>query len=223
MSSLKIHISSELDHYSGLLAFPETLSTPYLTRLAPAARHAVSQLERDDVFIILPSSEYGAMRHRVLPYEIIVNGTSRTLSDLERTKKGRPSKRERARRAKTAVDNLQKWMKEAPQLSLAASRDDQKLGSPTVTAEGYRHYKNKLLDLVADSQAVEGPESIEVHTLSLANQNVYQRLKVAEASLNASRKADKQSPAAKRIAIERVEESLRDGRSRGGLLSLFGN
>ncbi|KIK70821.1 hypothetical protein GYMLUDRAFT_107345, partial [Collybiopsis luxurians FD-317 M1] len=103
------HISIPLDQYSSLLLLPTILTTDMLLPLQPYASHILESLFQSHVFHIIPSSDLHAFNPRQLPREVYVDSLSE--SNLQVPKKtGRPSKRDKAKKAKAALDGIDRWM-----------------------------------------------------------------------------------------------------------------
>ncbi|TFK77252.1 hypothetical protein BDN72DRAFT_754013 [Pluteus cervinus] len=210
------YIPIPIDQHTSLLSLPGTLQTPYLVPLAPAARNILSQFGTEGIFLLIPSSECGPFKPRSLPYEVVLDDTITTQPPDLLKKKGRPSKRERSRRAKNAVENLEKWLQENPHQGSDSLTDPSK-----ATAELYHLHKASLLDKVDESKNEGAMQSDESLALLDASKHVVQRLKAAEMFLS-SDNSGSQTTTSSRVGIERMEQTLKK-ENRGGLLSLLGN
>ncbi|KAJ3750601.1 hypothetical protein DFH05DRAFT_1565688 [Lentinula detonsa] len=99
-----------IDHYSSLLLLPTTLTAEKLLPLQPYVSHILQFLVNSEAFYIFPSSDLGPFNPRQLPREIYVDSIS-SESALQKSKKaGRPSRRDKAKKAKAALDGIDKWM-----------------------------------------------------------------------------------------------------------------
>lgn len=99
------------DIYKTLLALPEHLSPLHLLPLQPYATQLLRTLLSSQAFHILPDSSLRAQNPSELPREFFVEDSAEAPSDgTAAKKKGRPSKRDKARKAKDAVTALDKWL-----------------------------------------------------------------------------------------------------------------
>ncbi|EMD42149.1 hypothetical protein CERSUDRAFT_42273, partial [Gelatoporia subvermispora B] len=113
------YIEIPIDHYKFLLDLPDMLSEPALTPLRPYVTYILSSFLEVQAFHILPHSSLRPYDPSVLPREIFVADADPSLlddspianlmTDLPK-KKGRPSKREKMRKARDAVVTLNKYM-----------------------------------------------------------------------------------------------------------------
>ncbi|KAK7694770.1 hypothetical protein QCA50_001958 [Cerrena zonata] len=121
--SLK-HIPIPIDIYRSLLDLHNELTDEALQPLQPYATRLLTTLLDAQVFHILPEASLLAQNPSVLPREIFVpdgvdpstilgtaSGEASTSGTQKQPKKkGRPSKRDKAKRAKDAVLSLDKWL-----------------------------------------------------------------------------------------------------------------
>lgn len=106
--------------YISLVALPSALATTHLSPLQPHATYILSTLIKSQAFYIVPGSDFHALNPRELPREIFVRdddepsaptwGSSTSNLMDQPKKKGRPTKREKMKRAKDALGNLDKWL-----------------------------------------------------------------------------------------------------------------
>ncbi|KAE9408266.1 hypothetical protein BT96DRAFT_873973 [Gymnopus androsaceus JB14] len=100
-----------VDQYSSLLLLPTTLTTDMLMPLQPYVSYILECLVKSEAFHIIPSSDLCAFNPRQLPREIYVDSLSSESNTPTTSKKaGRPSKRDKAKKAKAALDGIDKWM-----------------------------------------------------------------------------------------------------------------
>ncbi|KAF9566161.1 hypothetical protein CPC08DRAFT_815047 [Agrocybe pediades] len=99
------------DHYLSLLAIPESLTNPGFLVLQPHVQYILSCLQKDRIFFIVPKSDLGALNPRDLPREIIVDDDT-AMSEDGQKRKGRPARREKAKKARLALDSLDEWATE---------------------------------------------------------------------------------------------------------------
>lgn len=173
-------VAKELsDHYASLKSLPSSFAADHLLPLQPSVSHILSTFFTDHVFFLVPRSDLGALRPRDLPREIFVDEATILPTDLNAPrKKGRPTRRDKAKKATAALDSLDKWLEKMPQIPTApqSSRTP-----PRNTLEPYQIKKSLVLDAIyASSDASDKRSSIEQ-----ANQFVLDRLKEAEQLVSA--------------------------------------
>jgi len=99
------HLKNCLDHYQSLMKMADSLTSQQVIALQPHVRHVLSRLRKDCVFIILPKSDLGPMNPRDLPREVHTEDGFMP-SDLAQKRKGRPSKGDKGKKARLALDKL---------------------------------------------------------------------------------------------------------------------
>ncbi|KAG5647585.1 hypothetical protein DXG03_008938 [Asterophora parasitica] len=169
------------------VALPDSLTASHLQPLVPCASRIVSVLLQDNIFFISPHSDVGPLNPRDLPRETFVDeGTVLPVDPNAPKKKGRPTRRDKAKKARMALDILDRWLDDAPvplpgfsAASLlppleGASSPDHPL-APTLTR--YHAEKIQLLDSI-DAQSDSFLEA--GMAVDKANQFVLGRLKAAE-------------------------------------------
>ena len=164
--------------YKLLLALPQNLAPPHLLPLQPYAIHILQTLLASKAFHVLPASSSRSQNPSVLPREQFVADAS-VEPPAEGTttakKKGRPSKRDKVRKAKDAVVALDKWLDKntyvypeptgeaGPSEATSPQRTTHTLIShpPTASQAIYIKEKTRLLNIIdpsdpsgLDSQAV---------------------------------------------------------------------
>lgn len=178
--------------------------------LEPYASQVLSTLTNAKVFYILPVSEIGPYNSRVLPREVYVEdvdesaeresltaplaseidpqvpGTNSTGGDAVTTrapkKKGRPSKRDIAKRAKEAVAGLDRWLERTDSVGQVASAGPSRARgqallshAPTTSRANYGVQKARVLGALLEREG-NGVEALE-----RANLAVLGRLKKIDA------------------------------------------
>lgn len=108
------------DTYTHLLGLPAQLVTPQLTPLVPYVTHILSRLLERKAFHILPHSHLKVQHplpreHFIedaeVPHQEGANATADSGHQAKvPKKKGRPTKRERVKRARDALGQLDKWL-----------------------------------------------------------------------------------------------------------------
>ncbi|PPQ67118.1 hypothetical protein CVT25_005719 [Psilocybe cyanescens] len=97
------------------ITMPDSLTNAHTLPLQPYARYVLSCLQRDLVFHIFPKSDLGAANPRELPREIFTEDGMAFLEQGSQKRKGRPARREKGKKARAALDNLEKWTAEDEQ------------------------------------------------------------------------------------------------------------
>jgi hypothetical protein len=153
-------------------------------------------MTQDRIFYLLPSSETGSEDPRTLPREILV--TDPALAENEpggRRKRGRPSKREKAKRAQAALAGLNGRLDSSP-------------AGPPIAEDSLANYEREKGELVA---ALES--SGRMGAVAEANEIVLERMREAEAALG-------NGGATGSAGVARVERVVRAGNV--GVLGLLG-
>ncbi|KAJ6515469.1 hypothetical protein C8R45DRAFT_956629 [Mycena sanguinolenta] len=153
------HIPIPIDHYTSLIAMPNTLTTPYLVPLQPFASFVVSSLVNQKAFQLLPSSDLGALNPRDVPREIYVE--EGLIDSNQPQRKGYQSKRGKIIKARTALDTVARWLEQSPS------------AGPRTTLSQYEEQKARLLVEI-------GPED---PGLQEAGQGVVDRLREAQETM----------------------------------------
>ncbi|KAI0286905.1 hypothetical protein BGY98DRAFT_942666 [Russula aff. rugulosa BPL654] len=204
------HIDISLDQFELLLEMPRIIPP----MLAPYASQVLSALTNAKAFYILPVSKIGPYNPRVLPREVFIEdvdemaerdpltaplesevdprvpGLNSTGEDAVTTKvskkKGRPSKRDIAKRAKEAVAGLDRWLERTNWVGQVASGDGagpsrahgQALLShaPIASRANYGVQKARVLGALLEREEGNGVEVLE-----RANMEVLGRLKKIDA------------------------------------------
>jgi hypothetical protein len=83
----------------------DTLTLQQFIALRPYVQYILACLQKDEVFVILPKSNLGPMNPRDLPREIYAEDGI-VFSDFLQGKKGRPSRKEKGKKARFALDDL---------------------------------------------------------------------------------------------------------------------
>ncbi|KAH8835906.1 hypothetical protein DL96DRAFT_1490076 [Flagelloscypha sp. PMI_526] len=147
------HIPVPIDRYNILLSLPGSLTTPYLQPFQSYTAYILNTLVEDNVFLHLPRSELAAQNPPAFPRVSVVHGNEPSTKAL---KAGRPTKRDMAARAQTAVDGLNSILasplRPAPvsigqhitdnELALAAS-------DPGVVQDARAHVQARLRELTS--------------------------------------------------------------------------
>ncbi|KAG6821347.1 hypothetical protein H0H93_014144 [Arthromyces matolae] len=165
------YISIPLDQLAALKALPESLNVTHLRPLRPHVSFILSVLLKEAIFLITPETDTRSLNPGELPREIFVEDAAFVIDSTAPRKKGRPPKRDIAKRARQGVDSLDKWLNDTSAFPLSTDEGlsiaDHPLSS---TLRRYQAEKGHLLDLTAS----------ESTSLQEANQFVVNRLRVAE-------------------------------------------
>jgi hypothetical protein len=242
-SNLTIYL---IDQFELLMAMPRTIPP----MLAPYASQVLSALTNAKVFYILPVSKIGPYNPRVLPREVYVEdvdemaerdpltaplesevdpqmpGLNSTGEDAVTTKvpkkKGRPSKRDIAKRAKEAVAGLDRWLERTDSVGQVArgggagpsrARGQALLShAPTASRANYGVQKARVLGALLEREG-NGVEALE-----RANLEVLGRLKKIDA-MAAERGMEVGGEGGELTGLGRVERAAGE-LAKGGILGL---
>ncbi len=219
--------------------------------LAPYASQVLSALTNVNVFYILPVSKLGPYHPRLLPREVYIedvdemaerdalttplefevdppapglNGTGEdAVTRKVQKKKGRPSKRDMAKRAKEAVAGLDRWLERTESVSQVAGGDGagpsrargQALLShaPTGSRANYGAQKARVLGALLEREEGKGVEALE-----RANLAVLGRLRKVDAMV-AERGMEVGGEGGELTGLGRVERAAGE-MANGGILGL---
>lgn len=166
----------------------ENLTSQQVISFRPQVQYVISRLQKDDVFLILPKSDLGPMNPRDLPREIYADDGI-VFSNPAQKRKGRPARREKGKKARLALDELNQLLSNSE--GSASSTDLDML-------TGYQSTKNTLL------------ETISAETLQKVNHAVLARLKEIQENMEGGSDSG---------SIQRVEQRVAgDARGIFGLL-----
>ncbi|KAF5385283.1 hypothetical protein D9615_001387 [Tricholomella constricta] len=228
------HIPIQLDHLASLKALPDSLNADHLQPLQPNVSRILSVLLKDKVFFVTPHSVLGALSPRDLPREIFVDeGTVLRLDPSAPKKKGRPTRRDKAKKAKLALDNLDRWLEGTPgplpTLSTVLMPPPLE-GAPTLehpltsTLRRYHAEKTQILNSI-DTQSESTVLPLHVGmTVERANQFVLGRLKAAEGLFSLDGVIVEGGALAGVARVERAVNELGDVKAlgrKGGALNLL--
>ncbi|CAL1695580.1 unnamed protein product [Somion occarium] len=117
------HIAVPIDIYRSMLELPSMLGDEALQPLQPYTTHVLSRLLDAQAFHILPEAPLRPQNPSTLPREMFIpdgvdpstilgipTEASSSGTNKPPKKKGRPSKRDKAKRAKDAVTSLDRWL-----------------------------------------------------------------------------------------------------------------
>src|SRR6266404_5097652 len=207
--------------------------------LAPYASQVLSSLINAHVFYILPDCRLEPYNPRTLPREVYVAdeeleldpmtsgpGPSATRAGKAPKKKGRPSKRDMAKRTKDAVGGLGRWLERtesfgwatggeaSPSRTEGQASHSQEHG-PTVSRANYRAQKERVLSALLEGEGGEGVQALE-----RANLAVLGRLKRIDA-MAAEQGMEVGSEGGELTGLGRVERAVGVlGEGKAGILRL---
>ncbi|KAI0328486.1 hypothetical protein GY45DRAFT_1326196 [Cubamyces sp. BRFM 1775] len=237
-STLPIHANSHIaiptNIYQDLLLLPSSLKEPDHQALAPYATHILSTMMDAQVFHVLPDSTLNAQNPSVLPREVFaMDDQVASATDVTREagssapkKKGRPSKRDKIRKAKEALASLERYVDknyvgipdEALPFNIAAESDATRVGhalfgqAPVGPLENYFARKNELLAAVY-SDAPDGPQA---DALRRSNEAVLARLKQID-EMAAEKGLEVGGEGGEKTGLARVEKAVEELRQASGM------
>lgn len=160
-----------------LLALPSVLGTEQLYPLKAQVTHVLSQLVNSDVFYILPGSDLELYK---LPREVFVPDGDREAEEEEAAvgdasattrKRGRPSRRDKQKRANQAAVALETWLRQGQDAPELHSGDHDQTPFPILAPrDAYQVHKAFVLDLLTRDETGR-------QVLRTANEAVLRRLK----------------------------------------------
>uniref|UniRef100_A0A0W0FGF9 Uncharacterized protein n=1 Tax=Moniliophthora roreri TaxID=221103 RepID=A0A0W0FGF9_MONRR len=203
-----------LDHYNSLLSLPSSLTSEALLPLQPSVTYILDNMVKSDVFYILPSSELGPLNPRSLPRELYLDEmmlahNATTEPDGSGAKRGRPTRRDKIKKAKIAGEHLERWMHKTSEQDVNGREAHYLLSqAPQASLAEYQNAKDKFLEAM-DAISDPDPTQALVH----ASREVLERVKQAQGLIGGSENEVQRSTGVERL--EKVSEA--GGR---GLLSL---
>ncbi|KAL6309875.1 hypothetical protein BKA93DRAFT_722627 [Sparassis latifolia] len=246
------YLDVPIDAYTSIIALPSTLIEPGLHPLQPYVIHLLTTLIDSQAFHILPRSELRPFNPSVLPREIFVQDgeeptaltgltSDETASSFARPqkKKGRPSRREKAKKAKDALVALEKYVEKNSVPSSGSGLLQSGMQSawstpvpsqvthtllthpPTTTRNNYRAHKMQLLDVLdpytgapsSSTGAVEGTATWKA--LEKANEALLARLREIDA-LAAEKGLEVGGEGGEKTGLARVEKAAKELHERSG-------
>ncbi|KAI8990542.1 hypothetical protein BD414DRAFT_514295 [Trametes punicea] len=249
------NIAIPIDTYQDMLAIPAALSEARFQTLKPYAIHILSTMLDAKVFHVMPHSLLNAQNPSNLPREVVVvsqeasavyeASSAHTASSQPSTappkKKGRPSRRDKVRKAKEALLSLERYvdrnhvaLPEQPAL-LQIDADlvipDAEAGytahtlfgqAPTGSLENYFTRKNDLLTTIQS----DSPDGSQKAALQRANEAVLARLKQID-EMAAEKGLEVGGEGGEKTGLTRVERAVDEFRretgagASGGVLGLL--
>jgi hypothetical protein len=169
------HIPIPADHYISLKNLPEAVANTHVRNLQPYITFILSSLWKDQVFFILPKNELGPLNPRDLPREIFAH--EEPILNFEsgsQKKKGRPTRREKGRKARTALQGLDEW-----------------IAKPSIIENGplyeYQVAKSSMMNTLAPEVAMDGVNAFVLERLRAAQESVPIRESETDANVGVPR------------------------------------
>lgn len=188
------------DYFRALTGLCDTLTSLELSPLKEPVLYIVSRMVKDQIFYILPPSELGPENPRYLPREIVVDNSTNTGADTEGPKKkGRPSRVEKAKKARVALGGLTTWLDSSQSSDIDIAQDD------------LTRYEKDKVGLIAALEASGDHESVMKASLG-----ILERLRDAQAMQDIDGGGVERPTFA---GLERVERAVGEV-DRGGVLGL---
>jgi hypothetical protein len=234
------------DQYTSLIELPSTLTTSHLLPLQPHTTYIVSVLLSAQIFHIVPESSHHPLNPRELPRERFVqdvhdgydsfapnyeyNTTGKrkdwdTPADLPK-KKGRPSKRDKAKKAKDALAILDKWLDKngyTPLPTLPPNGRGGTSGATPVTTHVLLSNPPTTSRADYQTQKLSFIESLDMSSQSLqrANQAVLTRMRKID-EMAAEKGLEVGGEGGERTGLTRVEKAVAGLENGGkGILGLL--
>jgi hypothetical protein len=229
----------------------------HLTPLQSHTIYVLSSLIKAHAFYILPTSTLHPLNPRELPREIFVqdgdefsnpveqNNTTSQGAEIPTKKKGRPTKRDKKRKAIQALQQVERWLEKNTVTippPLAASQEGDSATSPqtpitthvlmsnppAATLNYYKAQKSRLLDAIDSDQGSPTLEPGKVsaqEALHRANGAVLARMKKLD-QMAAEKGLEVGGEGGERTGLGRVEKAAAElhqtgGGPRGGILGLL--
>jgi len=259
------HIEIPMDLYTSIMTLPQTL-IEHLTPLQPHTIYVLSTLAQAQAFYILPASTLHPLNPRELPREIFVQdgyelssvdeqyltgnrnqGSGSTVDpDIPLTKKkGRPTKRDKKKKAVQALQQVDKWLEKntvtiqplsnpvsgqtaPPEANLPPITTHVLMSHPPVaTLNNYRTQKSQLLDAINLHVGESAGRTSAQEALDRANTAVLARMKKLD-QIAAEKGLEVGGEGGERTGLGRVEKAVAElhqadvaSGPRGGILGLL--
>ncbi|KIK96258.1 hypothetical protein PAXRUDRAFT_826161 [Paxillus rubicundulus Ve08.2h10] len=240
------HVQVTYDLYNEILSLPNVLNLEYLIPTRPHAIYVLSALLKAQVFHVLPRAELHPLNPRELPREIFVQDTEPTAAEPSTSggpmpkKKGRPSKREKMKKARDSLASLDGWLTNHTHQPSSAIESTEPalpvathvlLSHPPITSRDiYRSQKSHLLHAIDPSYPYSVCGTSETNSgraaLGRANEAVVERLRKIDEEA-AAQGLEVGGEGGERTGLQRVERAVgelgdtRTAGGRGGILGLL--
>jgi hypothetical protein len=244
------------DLYTSIMTLPQTLTT-HLTPLQSHAIYILSTLVKAHAFYILPASTLHPCNPRGLPRETFVQdgyelstptneeatgSGSAIVPQVPSKKKGRPTKRDKKKKALQALHQVDKWLEKNTLTIYPPSGAVEHLSSPpapitthvlmshppTTTLNNYRTQKSQLLNGISGLPTPEAGRVSAQEALHRANTAVLARMKKLD-QMAAEKGLEVGGEGGDRTGLGRVEKAVAElpltldavSGPRGGILGLL--
>ncbi|XP_006454658.1 hypothetical protein AGABI2DRAFT_182630 [Agaricus bisporus var. bisporus H97] len=177
------HIPLPIDCFAQLTRLSDGLISEELEPLREPLLFVTRTMIQDQIFYLLPSSESGAENPRALPREVLVADPA--AMEIEPRKRGRPSKREKAKRAQAALAELDRRL-DSPSAETTIPED---------SLWSYSRDKSELMAVLEGSGDMEGVRQ--------ANAIILERMREAQAA--------SVEVGGEYVGVGRVERAVGDG------------
>jgi hypothetical protein len=203
------------DVLQSLLALPSILGTEQFYPLKGHVTHVLSQLVNSEAFYIVPSSDLELYR---LPREMFIadREEEETVADgsANARKRGRPSRRDKEKRANQAAVALETWLRQGQACPELHSDDQDQTRFPTwASGDDYLAQKRVMLDLLTRDESGR-------QVLRTANEAVWRRLREID-EMAASQGLEVGGEGGEKTGLARIEKvvgSMEEGGS--GILGM---
>ena len=189
------------------------MNSDHLKPLKSSVCYLLNQMVSSKTFFMLPSSDSGPQNPRSLPREVYLD--QNTISVVGSTangesRKGRPTKRDKVKKAKVALEGIDKWIHKTSQ----PQRGEHYLLAqpPQGSLTQYQDSKELLLSAM---ELIDVPDRREVITSS--SHEVLERVKQAQELINSEESRSKMTDSTQSTGVERLQAEIRDEK---GLLGL---
>ncbi|KAF8846226.1 hypothetical protein BDN67DRAFT_960923 [Paxillus ammoniavirescens] len=240
------HVQVTYDLYNEILSLPNALNLEYLIPTRPHAIYVLSALLKAQVFHILPRAELHPLNPRELPREFFAQDTEPTAAELSTSgvpipkKKGRPSKREKMKKARDSLASLDGWLTnythqpsyaiESTEPTLPVTTHILLSHPPITTRDIYRSQKSHFLDAIDPNYPYGVCGTSETNSgraaLARANEAVVERMKKIDEEA-AAQGLEVGGEGGERTGLQRVERAAGElgdttaAGGRAGILSLL--
>lgn len=212
--------SKTVDVLQSLLTLPSLLDTEQLSPLKGQVTHVLSQLLNSDAFYVLPSTDLELYK---LPREVFVPDREETTvveTPATGRKRGRPSRRDKQKRANQAAAALETWLQQGqacPDTPELHSDDRDQTSIPTsASRDAYLVQKQEMLDVL-------GRDGSSTGVLRTANEAVLRRLREID-EMAASQGLEVGGEGGEKTGLARIEKVVGEmGEGGIGILGMVGD
>ncbi|KAK1228642.1 hypothetical protein PQX77_008236 [Marasmius sp. AFHP31] len=199
------HIPIPYDHYSSLLLLPTVMNSDHLKPLKPSVCYLLDQLVKSETFFILPNSESGPQNPRSLPREVYLDQNTISIvgasTDSGESKKGRPTKRDKVKKAKAALEGIDKWIHKTSQ---PQSNEHYLLAQPPQgSLAQYQDSKELLLSAM---ELIDVPDRRGAITNS--SHEVLERVKQAQELIDSEERSSKMVDSSQSTGVDRLQAEI---------------